>query len=214
MKKNDWNSHYNEKKSILSYPDENLVRLIAGKINQSGSIKDLTAIDIGCGSGRHISLLKECGIGMVYGSDYSMNALKLCRNINLKNIINCENKRMPFKNDTFDIAVAWGCLHYSTKDETQVMLDEIRRIIKKDGELFATLRRDNDTYLKTGTDLGNNTWKTGLDDISGSIVSFFNESEINKLFSSFSNFSYGWIERTIVGNTGKIISHWVISAKK
>ena len=214
MKKNDWNDHYSEKKSLLSYPDENLVRLISNKINRSKSVKDLLAIDIGCGSGRHIALLKESGIEKVYGSDYSLNALKLCQKVNLKNVINCENRKMPFKDNTFDIAVAWGSLHYSTKDETPAMLNEIRRIIKKDGELFATLRRDNDTYLKTGIDLGNNTWKTGLDDISGTVVSFFNESEINKLFSSFSNFSYGWIERTIIGDTGKVISHWIISAKK
>ncbi|MCL1834116.1 MAG: class I SAM-dependent methyltransferase [Leptospirales bacterium] len=214
MKKNDWNDHYNEKKSLLSYPDENLVRLVSGKINRSGSMKDLTAIDIGCGSGRHISLLEESGIGTVYGSDYSMNALKLCRRLNPENLINCENGRMPFKDNTFDIAVAWGSLHYSTKDETLSMLNEIRRIMKKEGELFATLRRDNDTYLKTGIDLGNNTWKTGLDDISGTVVSFFSEPEINILFNSFADFSYGWIERTVIGDTAKIISHWIISAKK
>ncbi|MCL2154885.1 MAG: methyltransferase domain-containing protein [Leptospirales bacterium] len=214
MKKNDWNDHYNEKKSILSYPDENLVRLISNKINRPESIKDLAAIDIGCGSGRHIALLKESGIEIVYGSDYSLNALKLCQSLNLKNIINCENRRMPFKDNTFDITVAWGSLHYSSKDETHVMLNEIRRIMKKDGELFATLRRDNDTYLKTGIDLGNNTWKTGLDDISGTVVSFFNESEINRLFNPFGSFSYGWIERSIIGDTGKIISHWIVSAKK
>ena len=214
MKKNDWNAHYNEKKSILSYPDENLVRLISNKINRSESLNDLAAIDIGCGSGRHIVLLNEFGIGKVYGSDYSLNALKLCQRLNLKNMTNCENRKMPFKDNTFDIAVAWGSLHYSSKDETHVMLNEIRRILKEDGELFATLRKDNDTYLKTGIDLGNNTWKTGLDDISGTVVSFFNESEINKLFNSFGRFSYGWVERTIIGDTGKVISHWIVSAKK
>jgi ubiquinone/menaquinone biosynthesis C-methylase UbiE len=143
-----------------------------------------------------------------------LNALKLCQRINLRNIINCENKIMPFKENTFDIAVAWGSLHYSSKDETQAMLNEIKRILKKDGELFATLRRDNDTYLKTGIDLGNNTWKTGLDDISGTVASFYNESELNRLFNSFGSFSYGWIERTLIGDTSKIISHWIISAKR
>ena len=212
--KNDWNAHYNEKKSILAYPDENLVRLISNKINLSESINDLTAIDIGCGSGRHIALLQEFGIEKVYGSDYSLNALKLCQSLNLKNIINCENRKMPFKDNTFDITVAWGSLHYSSKDETHIMLNEIRRILKTNGELFATLRRDNDTYLKTGIELGNNTWETGLDDISGTVVSFFNESEVNRLFNLFAYFSYGWIERTIIGDTDKVISHWIISAKK
>jgi ubiquinone/menaquinone biosynthesis C-methylase UbiE len=214
MKKNDWDNHYNEKKSILSYPDENLVRLISKKINKTESIKDLTAIDVGCGSGRHLSLLKESGAGIICGSDNSMNALKLCHTLNHKNVVNCENRNLPFKDNTFDIAVAWGSLHYASKDETKVMLDEIRRILKREGELFATLRKDNDTYLRTGTELGNNTWKTGLDDISGALVSFFNESEINKLFNSFSSFSYGWIARSIIGDTAKIISHWIISARK
>jgi len=86
--------------------------------------------------------------------------------------------------------------------------------MKRGGSLFATLRSDNDTYLKTGTHLSNNTWKTGLDDLTGTIVSFFKEEELNGIFSSFENFSYGWMERTIVGDTGKVISHWIISAKK
>jgi ubiquinone/menaquinone biosynthesis C-methylase UbiE len=214
MEKNDWNDHYNKKKSLLLYPDENLVRLISGRIIQSESVNDLAAIDIGCGSGRHIAFLQESGIGKIYGTDYSLNALKICKSQNLKNLINCENTKMPFKDNFFDIAVTWGSLHYSSKDETSIMLNEIKRILKTGGELFATLRRDNDTYLKTGIDLGNNTWKTGLDDISGTVVSFFNESEISELFGSFSKFSYGWTQRSIIGDTGKIISHWIISAKK
>lgn len=213
MKKSEWNSHYKKNKSVLSYPDENLVRLVAGEMNKTcGRI--LNAIDIGCGSGRHMALLDESGIETVYGSDYSLNALNICREAGYPLVINCDNKDLPFRNETFDIAVAWGSLHYSTKEDTRTMLDEVKRIIKKDGSLFATLRRDNDTYLKNGTHLGNNTWKTGLDDLTGSIASFFSEDELKDMFSSFTGFSYGWMERTIIGDTGKVISHWVISAKK
>ncbi len=214
MKTTEWNTHYKRNRSILSYPDENLVRLVAGAVKKSSDGKNLKAIDIGCGSGRHMLLLEESGFGTVCGSDYSLNALDICRDAGFPVVANCENRNMPFRDETFDVAVAWGSLHYSTKDETVKMVEEARRIIKKDGLLFATLRRDNDTYLKNGTHLGNNTWRTGLDDLTGSVVSFFSEDELKTLFSSFTEFSYGWMERTIIGDTGKVISHWIISAKK
>ena len=161
-----------------------------------------------------MSLLEQSGIPEVYGSDYSINALDICRDAGFPMVINCNNKNLPFRDNTFDIGVAWGSLHYSSKDEMISMLAEVKRIIKHGGSLFATLRRDNDTYLKTGTHIGNNTWRTGLDDLTGTVVSFFSEDELKDIFSSFGSFSYGWMERTIIGDTGKVISHWVISAKK
>lgn len=214
MKKNEWNIHYKKNKSVLSYPDENLVRLIAGEIKKRDGETGLNAIDIGCGSGRHMALLENSGITDVYGSDYSLNALNICKDAGFPLVINCDNRNLPFRDNTFDIAVAWGSLHYSTKDEMRAMLDEVKRIIKPDGTLFATLRRDNDTYLKTGTHLGNNTWRTGLNDLTGTVASFFTENELKEIFSSFGKFNYGWMERTIIGDTGKVISHWIISAVK
>jgi ubiquinone/menaquinone biosynthesis C-methylase UbiE len=213
MKKNEWDSHYKKNKSVLSYPDENLVRLVSGEMKKHPD-KVLKAIDIGCGSGRHMALLENSGISSVYGSDYSLNALGICRDAGFPLVINCNNKSLPFRDGTFDIAVAWGSLHYSSKDEMKSMLSEVKRIIKKGGSLFATLRRDNDTYLKSGTHLGNNTWSTGLDDLTGTTVSFFSEDELKNIFSLFENFSYGWMERTIIGDTSKVISHWIISARK
>jgi len=214
MKKSEWNSHYKKNKSVLSYPDENLVRLVAREIKNLGGGSRLNAIDIGCGSGRHMALLEESGITGVYGSDYSFNALNICRDAGFPLVINCDNKYLPFREETFDIAVAWGSLHYSSKEDMRLMLGEIKRIMKSGGSLFATLRRDNDTYLRTGKHLGNNTWRTGLDDLTGTVASFFNEDELKDIFSIFKNFSYGWMERTIIGDTDKVISHWIISANK
>ena len=213
MKKKDWESHYRKNKSVLFYPDENLVRLVAGFMREH-SDHELKAVDVGCGSGRHISLLENSGIISVYGTDYSMNALYICRNSGFSLMVNCNNDLLPFRDGTFDLAVAWGSLHYSSKDGMKKMLAEVKRIVRKGGYLFATLRRDNDTFLKTGTHLGNNTWRTGLDDLTGTTVSFFTEDELKNIFSIFKNFSYGWMERTVIGDTSKVISHWIISAKK
>ncbi len=209
----DWNSHYNKNKSDLAYPDENLVRLLAGKFPNMDKRKELKAIDIGCGSGRHLMLLKNYGFTKIYGTDFSLNALSLSKEYFSSALINCDNKNLPFTDNVFDIAIAWGSLHYSDKKDFEIMLGETHRVLKKGGQLFATLRNERDSYLKTGTDLGEGTWKTSLNDLSGTTVSFFNEEELKKYFSIFRECSYGWMERTIIGDTSKVISHWIISAK-
>ncbi len=212
MIKSEWNSHYKKNKSVLSYPDENLVRLVARELNNSSA--DINAIDIGCGSGRHLALLENFGVSGIYGTDYSYNALDICKKAGYNNLVNCDNTKLPFTDGMFDIAIAWGSLHYSTKEQTALMAGEIRRILKTNGSLFATLRRDNDTYLKTGTHLGNNTWNTGLNDLSGTVASFFSIDEVKGIFINYSDLRIGWMERTIVGDTEKVISHWIISAKR
>lgn len=212
--KTDWNLHYKKNKSVLAYPDENLVRLIMKELQRYNSLDELAAIDIGCGSGRHIAFLQHTGLSHVFGTDNSMNALELCRDLNPEQLINCDNRSIPLRDEYFDISVAWGSLHYSTKTEIIPMINEIRRITKSGGAFFATLRSDKDTYLKTGKHLGNNTWQTGLDDLSGTVVSFYNEEELTEIFSGFGEFKYGWMARTIMGDTSKLISHWIISARK
>jgi hypothetical protein len=65
--------------------------------------------------------------------------------------------------------------------------------------------------MKTGKHLGNNEWITDLNDIKNSHVSFFSEVELKNLFSEF-DFKYGIIERSLLGNTTSIISHWYYRA--
>lgn len=213
MDSREWNLHYTREKSALSYPDENLVRMLSHELDARRT-KKLRAIDTGCGSGRHLFLLKDRGIEVAVGSDYSLTALDICRASGEKLLINCDNRKLPFRDSSFDIVIAWGSLHYSLKDGTHSMVNELQRITAAGGVLLATLRRDNDTYLRTGEHLGNNVWRTKLDDLEGSTVSFYSEDEVKGIFSSFNELKYGYMERSIVGDTSKVISHWVISARK
>jgi ubiquinone/menaquinone biosynthesis C-methylase UbiE len=207
-----WDDHYSRKKSVLQYPDENLVRMLKSYI--SPGEKEMTAIDLGCGSGRHIALLIELGITNTAGMDYSMNAMEICRMIGPARLVLGDNSAIPVKSDMFDIAVTWGSLHYSAKESLGPMLNEMRRIIKKGGRLFGTLRSSGDSYMKRGRHLGNDTWITDLNDIKKSIVSFYSEEELRSALSIFSRFEYGIMERSRIGDTGKIISHWFFWAEK
>lgn len=213
MDSREWNLHYTRGKSALAYPDENLVRMLSHELSARGG-SHLRALDTGCGSGRHLFLLHDRGIDFAAGSDYSYNALDICRNAGEKLLVNCDNMALPFRDSSFDIVIAWGSLHYSMKNETQKMVDELFRVTAPGGVLLATLRRDNDTYLRTGEHIGNNVWRTKLNDLDGSTVSFYSENEVHDIFKSFGGLKVGFMERSIVGDTSKVISHWVVSAGK
>lgn len=212
MSLTQWQLHYTKKESELNYPDENLVRLIAGCVNFFEH--DVSAVDLGCGSGRHLKLLRDFGIKNIIGIDNSENALKLPYSKEFKNLILADNKAIPLQSESLDIAVAWGSLHYNHKNELPIMIDEIYRILKKNGRLFATLRSSRDTMLRNGTLLENNVWQTSLTDISGAIVSFFDEKELAPYFRQFKTMQYGLIERSILGYRERIVSHWIIQAVK
>lgn len=208
-----WDFHYTRSKSVLSYPDENLVRLLSGFLADRDRQR-LRAIDTGCGTGRHLKLLSELGIGFSAGLDNSFNALSAIKNDNNQSLVQGDNISLPFRDETFDIAVSWGSLHYCKKDRLMPQIMEIYRIIKPGGVFFGTLRCDRDTYLKRGEHLGDGTWITSLNDLKDQVVSFYNESELKKALGIFKNPEYGLIERTLIGDMNSVISHWIFRAEK
>ena len=207
-----WQAHYTKKKSELRYPDENLVRLLASYLKDRDAA-EISAVDIGCGSGRHLNLLKDFNIHKIIGIDNSPGALSIAANTRCPLILG-DNTALPLKDKSADIIIAWGALHYNDKNELPSMVNEIFRVLKTGGCLFATLRSSRDTLLKKGTHLGNDVWETSLDDIAGATVSFFSENELDACFSPFIEVQYGLIERTLIGDTDSLISHWVIRAEK
>jgi ubiquinone/menaquinone biosynthesis C-methylase UbiE len=211
-----WNNHYTRVKSILTYPDENLVRMIKVYLADMtlNDLESLASIDLGCGTGRHLKLLYESGIQNITGIDTSINALKICKELYSFRLIQADNKSLSFRDSAFDLAISWGSLHYCSKDLVSEQIAEIYRILKKGSRFFGTLRSERDTYLKKGRHIGNDTWITDLDDIKNSVVSFYNENELNSALDIFNKFAYGIIERTIIGDMQKRISHWIFWAEK
>lgn len=208
-----WDKHYTRDKSILIYPDENLVRMLKPYIEAKNKTQ-LRALDLGCGTGRHIKLSMELGVADVLGIDTSHNALKISGSMYSIPVIEGNATNIPVKDRSCDIVISWGSLHYTTKENLPVMIKEIYRILKKGGRLFGTLRTQRDTCLKSGIQAGNNTWITDSKDIENSVVSFYNEKELAGMLEKFSSSSYGLMERSAIGNLEKIISHYFFWAEK
>ena len=209
-----WEKHYTREKSVLAYPDENLVRLLRTEIIKNPSLTDYPALDLGCGTGRHLKLLNELGFKSILGLDSSTNALDACRIYNYADLICADNTNIPLEKNSIGIVIAWGSLHYNPEEDLPSMIKGIHRILVQGGHIFATLRSERDTYLKRGEHLHGRTWMTELPDLHGSLVSFYSESDITLLFKEFTSVTHGLMERTPMGDTGRVISHWIIHAKK
>jgi ubiquinone/menaquinone biosynthesis C-methylase UbiE len=208
-----WDAHYRRDRSALAYPDENLVRLTAAFLKGRDAAA-LAALDLGCGSGRHIGTLLEMGLGAVTGVDYSMEALAGCAARYPAALVRADNTALPFRDGSADLVVTWGSLHYSDKKAMKAMLGEIHRVLKKGGWHVGTLRSARDTHLRRGKHLGDNVWITDLADLESSTVSFYDEEELREALSLYRESAYGIMERTVPGDMARVISHWYYRAEK
>jgi SAM-dependent methyltransferase len=200
-----WNQHYKKEKSKLSFPDENLVRILSKLPNQNQTKK---ALDFGAGSGRHSFLLKSFGYE-VTALDYSKNSLEIIQDIDPEiQTVYAETYPYLFVNESFDLIVSWGVLHYNSIEDIQAIVQEYHRILKKNGYLTGTIRANTDTHLKV------QDGKIGLEDLKNARVKLFSLEELKFILRDFIDLKIGYIERTPIGNLEERICHWIFLAQK
>lgn len=197
-----WDAHYTRDRSRQSYPDENLVRLLS-------KLEPGPALDLGCGSGRHLALLADLGYGPIYGCDSSANAVELCRERYPGAevfVVAPEGASFltPLCSASLAAVVAWGVLHYNSPEEILGVLAETGRLLAPGGKFLGTLRGAGDSHFSSNGDM------------LGAAIRFFSESEARGLLegAGFTNVQLGYAERAPVGELNRRICHWIFSAER
>lgn len=91
------------------------------------------ALDLGCGSGRHLPLLAERRQRPI-GIDRSASALAKSRHLSADfPLAQASADRLPFADQAFDVVLAWGVLFHLHLDELLSALREIRRVLSRQG---------------------------------------------------------------------------------
>lgn len=119
---------------------------LADKLSE---LKNSTILDISCGHG--IILSEVDGSNCKVGLDISLEALKSAKKINCgSNLINGNAMNLPFKDKSFDIVYTAHVVpgfDYAVDGDKQLRqnewINEIYRILKKDGLLFLTTPNGN-----------------------------------------------------------------------
>ena len=216
-----WEEIYAQQGFRGKYPDEAVVRFVAGKYFKvdPGKRKNVRILDLGCGPGRHILFLAKEGLS-AFGIEGSPEAVKLCKE-KLREEALCAKVRvgdfvrLPYPAGYFDAVIDCASIQHNRSAGIKKILREVRRTLKTGGELFSMVRTDRDYAYGKGKELepGTFTDYTSLDLNNVGQIHFFSEAEITSFYSVFKAAQYEYLERTIENRT-KRITHWAIRAIK
>ncbi len=92
-------------------------------------------LDIGCADGSFAALLQKKGFD-VYGIDIAKKAIRRARSKGIKAKVGDLGKKLPYKSNSFDVIIMCEVIEHIF--DTDFLLREIYRIIKKGGFLFIT----------------------------------------------------------------------------
>lgn len=142
-------------------------------------------IDLGCGSGNDTKYLIERG-KKVIPCDYSTQAIEnIKKNFPEVERTECFDMRngLPFEDNFTSIIIADLSLHYFSKEDTRKLLDEIKRVLKKDGILLFRVNSVNDVNhgAGQGEEIERHYYKT----TDGRYKRFFDNEDISSFFEDW-----------------------------
>ena len=100
-------------------------------------------LDLGCGLGRHSILFGKNGFE-VSCFDISEEAIKKTSKWAIEEGLNFDYSigdmlNLPYKNESFDCVLCFNVISHTDTEGMKVIANEIKRILKKDGECYLTL---------------------------------------------------------------------------
>lgn len=133
--KMDWKEIYKDRGIVQEKPSKKIIELVP-LLKKQGVRRIL---DNGCGTGRHVKYLLGQGFE-VYGADYSMEALRICRESAgdkyPRNLIVSDMAAMPFKDNFFDCVISSQVIQHALKPARERAIAEIKRITDFGGIVF------------------------------------------------------------------------------
>lgn len=122
-------------------------------------------LDLGCGAGRHCVYLAKNNFDVV-GVDVSGSALRLAKKWaleeNLKNVTftQASMTNIPFSDCHFDAVVSISVIHHALKRDIIKTINEIYRILKRNGLFLTNLTSVKDPRYGAGEKVEASTFKT------------------------------------------------------
>lgn len=98
--------------------------------------KSVSLLDVGCGSGRFVKVLKKEGYITTFGVDIALPALSVGKKEKLDLLLASMEKGLPFQSETFDAVFFLDVIEHLQRPYEALL--ELQRVIKKDGLLLIT----------------------------------------------------------------------------
>lgn len=148
-------------------------------------------LDLGCGLGRHSVLFAKYGF-KVTAMDVSKDALVFLKDYMKKQEVDiacrmADMEKMPFADDAFDCVFAMHSAGHADTAGMNRIMNEIKRVLKPDGEVFMTLcSKETWTYAESGLPKVDANTVIKTDGPEQGVPHFFvNRADIENLFADF-----------------------------
>jgi ubiquinone/menaquinone biosynthesis C-methylase UbiE len=131
------------------YPSESLIRFIATNFYKSNR-SEIKILEVGCGTGANIWYISREGFS-AYGIDGSKTAIEIAKkrleeeNLHA-NLIVGDIIKLPYEDNFFDAVIDVECLYANNFENTKIILNEISRVLKKNG-LFYSRTFSDEQYI-------------------------------------------------------------------
>lgn len=219
---NSWDTIWDEvfkSQEWGKYPSESLIQFVARNFYKSER-GDIRILEVGCGTGANLWYISREGF-QAYGVDGSDVAIKkandrmisenLIVNLQVADIVN-----LPFSNNFFDLVIDVECIYCNNSENTKIILEEIKRVLKPDGKFYSRTFSDK---MFIGTNIKENIYLEYLDVEDGPLkgkgfVRLSSKDSINDLYGRcFKIESIDYLEYTQY-NEKYLIKEWVIISVK
>jgi len=109
--------------------------------------KEKIVLDVPCGCGWGTSFIDNAK--EIFGLDISWDAINYAKSNFKGKFFQGSMCKMPFENNIFDIALCFEGIEHVTKEEGVLFINEIKRVVKKDGLIIGSVpildENDKDT---------------------------------------------------------------------
>ena len=196
QKKSKWDDVYENNFNGMWYPSEGIIKFSARYLKRRIGVDSWQEkkhveriLDAGCGIGRNVLFFQEQGYD-TYGIDISEQAVTngnewLCKRKLKPSLMVGSVTEIPFAEQFFDVVISDGVLDHVPFSDAKIAMNQIKRVLAKQGYLYLTLRSSEDCEFDRGQKIDHNSFLLENGYEKGLIQHFFDLKEINELLQDF-----------------------------
>lgn len=206
-------TEWNKMKIHEMNPDVNLIKCQKALFPEG---KNKKLLYIGFGEGQNLPYLISQGF-KVFGTEIARNRLafakkRLERTKQKAFLQLVDSNKLPFKDNFFDVVIAWQSLYYNNEKTLEESLLEIRRVLKSKGKFLSSMLSPKQKFLcykKIGPATYQPAKSTGQSNCV--VYCFENEKQIKKMYGVFKNIKIGFYSSYLFKSHN---FHYVITCEK
>ncbi len=210
-----WDTQWADPEARKSWqvPESRALHTIA-KLCEQRAPDALRSLDLGCGAGRHILAMVTAGIES-YGCDASTSSLdlvseQLAQTSQVIRLSQANMTSLPYQDKFFDYVLSWNVLYHGSRQELNLAVSEVKRILSQGGLFEATFISKRNSNFGKGVEIDVHTWIDSSQDDKAHAHCYANKADLEEILDGLRIIEIEEYEQKNYAGAW----HWYIKAQK